>query len=401
MYGSIRKYMYSTKYVMKNDKIYEFGYNQYGNFLYAFSKWLRDQIVKNGINKIFFLSRDGYMMKRAFDLVCNYSLDTHYLYVSRNSLRVPLLCFVNSYEESLKYFNWHRFITLRLWLEYYGFSEEESVGIANEFDFPLDKSIKFSEVKSNEIFCQIYKKYELQIIKKSRYQFECIKRYLSNNSFVGEIAIVDIGWHGSIQFYLEEILSKFSRAVKIRGYYIGIDPDSRIVGSVNGFLFYEKSSIFRKRVLCSFGMLERLFQKQEGSTKSYKLHDGLVLPVLYEYEYENDDVIKEKIACIQEGCIEKIKMLNKLNDFSIQEKNYIEPLIVIGEKPTNDILNIFCDMYNVDGGRIYYLPQKRLYKYKFKELLRDICDSPWKTGFLKALFKIPFPYHLIYKLLKR
>lgn len=389
---------------MKNDKRYEFGYHKYGNFLYAFSKWLCAQIAISGINKIFFLSRDGYMMKRAFDLVNKYSIDTGYLYVSRKSLRVPLFCFVNSYEDSLKYFNWHRFVTLKLWLEYYGFSEEESVRISNEFDCPLSKSVKFSEIKSNSVFRQIYKKYKLQIIKKSRYQFECIKMYLSNSGFVGEIAIVDIGWHGSIQFYLEEILSKISSAVKIRGYYIGIDPDNRIVGQVKGFLFFEKSNPFRKRVLCSFGILERLFQKQEGSTKSYKMHDGLVLPVLDEYEYENDEVIKEKITCIQQGCIEKIKMLRTLNnvfDVFMQKKIYIEPLIVIVEKPTSDILDIFCDMYNVDGGRIYYLPQKSLYKYGFKELLRDICDSPWKTGFLKALFKIPFPYYLIYRLLKR
>ena len=54
-----------------------------------------------------------------------------------------------------------------------------------------------------------------------------------------------------------------------------------------------------------------------------------------------------------------------------------------------------------DGRKTWYTAQKPIYRYHPKELLRDLADSPWKTGFLRSVFRLPFPYYLIYRILKK
>ena len=51
------------------------------------------KIFKEHIDKVYFFSRDGYLMKQAFDLLYkeNTDIKTYYLEVSRRSLRVPIL----------------------------------------------------------------------------------------------------------------------------------------------------------------------------------------------------------------------------------------------------------------------------------------------------------------------
>ena len=44
-------------------------------------------MTKAGIKKVYFFSRDGLIMKKAFDLLFQ-DVDTYYLEVSRRSLRV-------------------------------------------------------------------------------------------------------------------------------------------------------------------------------------------------------------------------------------------------------------------------------------------------------------------------
>lgn len=77
---------------MQTDKYYKFGYNTFGPLLWGYSHWLIDNLKKEGINKVYFFSRDGYIMLKAFNLIRgNEDFQKYYLEVSRRSLRVPIL----------------------------------------------------------------------------------------------------------------------------------------------------------------------------------------------------------------------------------------------------------------------------------------------------------------------
>lgn len=59
---------------------YKFGKEYFGPFLLGFTKWLDKNIRNTKVNKIFFFSRDGYMMKKAFDEISELSNQSTYVY---------------------------------------------------------------------------------------------------------------------------------------------------------------------------------------------------------------------------------------------------------------------------------------------------------------------------------
>ena len=66
---------------------YEFGNRYLGPFLTAFACWLEDNVQADKISRLFFLSRDGYMMKKAYEGIFPYSnVECRYVYFSRKSL---------------------------------------------------------------------------------------------------------------------------------------------------------------------------------------------------------------------------------------------------------------------------------------------------------------------------
>ena len=73
-----------------------------GPLLAGFSKWLSVQLKQRNIFKVFFLSRDGYSMKKAFDLINPSGFETAYIYASRRSWTVPAIWMEPEYEDILK-----------------------------------------------------------------------------------------------------------------------------------------------------------------------------------------------------------------------------------------------------------------------------------------------------------
>ena len=61
----------------------------------------------------------------------------------------------------------------------------------------------------------------------------------------GKYAIVDIGWHGSMQFYLEEFFRVRNLNIYLDGYYVGINPVSDLVGNTFGYLYVYNDLYFR------------------------------------------------------------------------------------------------------------------------------------------------------------
>lgn len=98
------------------------------------------------------------------------------------------------------------------------------------------------------------------------------------------------------------------------------------------------------------------------------------------------------------------KFYKKIKNNNIDISNNIElamPLIKFGKYPSLKDVELFSFFYNTDGIKEYYVSQKGLLEYKPKELLRALSNSVWKTGFMKSVFKIPFPYFYIYSWIRR
>lgn len=59
------------------------GYNYAGPSIYAYMKWLEGKVIKKNIKDILFVARDGYTLKKVFDIFKNDDIQTHYIYAPR------------------------------------------------------------------------------------------------------------------------------------------------------------------------------------------------------------------------------------------------------------------------------------------------------------------------------
>ena len=135
---------------------YRFGVEVFGPFLYSYTYWLYSSIKKTKQLKVFFLSRDGYMMKKAFDILNTDNIPCEYVYFSRKSIRQSLLNKCNTYSESLQYLTWERYLTFGKILEYYGFSENERFEISKKYKISLKADFAYSGLEDNKVLASIY-----------------------------------------------------------------------------------------------------------------------------------------------------------------------------------------------------------------------------------------------------
>lgn len=387
---------------MIKNSYYNFGFSKFGPFLYGFSNWLIKNVITNtDYSKTFLFARDGYMMKKAIDeQVEKGKYNYEYVYFSRKSIRQALLYNTSSFSDSLKYISRERYITYGKLLEYYGFDYKTSLEICEKEKINIDEQILLKSILTNRQAFYLYKKLKKIININSKKQATLLLKYLNQIDFAGSVAIVDIGWHGSMQYYLEQFAREHEISVKIIGYYLGTETKPEVTGKTFGYVYANDNLKLKKDLLCCFGLLERLFQSRVGSTFGYRLEGKKVCPILGEYEYKNDKKLISHINDMQEGAIACIRYLTQ-DKRKRSKLDFILPLIKVGKTPTLAQTELFKDFYLMDGSKEYFVSQKSLFRYSPKEFMHSLSNSPWKTGFMKSVFKVPFPYYKIYDLLKK
>lgn len=71
-----------------DDDIEKIGYEVLGAALYYYTKWLHKQIIRNNIKKLYFLSRDGYLLMKAYELLYQHEdVERYYLSISSKSVK--------------------------------------------------------------------------------------------------------------------------------------------------------------------------------------------------------------------------------------------------------------------------------------------------------------------------
>ncbi|WP_394925844.1 HAD family hydrolase [uncultured Robinsoniella sp.] len=111
---------------MNLDNYQKFGFECFGPLLWGYVKWLYRCITEKGIKKVYFFSRDGLIMKTAFDICFSKTdIKTYYLEVSRRSLRVPVLWMDCSFNTVLNMLSPSKLITLETIFDGVGLSIDD------------------------------------------------------------------------------------------------------------------------------------------------------------------------------------------------------------------------------------------------------------------------------------
>jgi|GEM_PF-1629409 len=208
---------------------YKYGYMAIGPMILGFTQWLYRRSKQSGTEHLYFLARDGWILKKAFDTLYGEKEDapkTHYLYASRRAVTLPSIKtkedIIELASQNFNARSISSFLKSRFDIEW----NEIDISIPNKFKYKADSIVTpYFEIKKLHEFLQEIS--DLIILKAERERTTLLE-YLESEDFVNNIdkghsAVVDIGYSGSMQYYLGKILC----TEKIGGFYFLTHNHSR------------------------------------------------------------------------------------------------------------------------------------------------------------------------------
>ncbi len=349
----------------------------------GFVGWTLRSALAAGINRLYFLARDGWIMYNAAKHIaeCNgLNIELRYLYCSRMSLRSAALADLG--EEAYRYLLEGGFaLTPRTILGRLRLSDDERAAVYSDIEFVGDENIELGKSAAAE-FCSKLRGsacYNCYIKSVSEANKENTLGYLEQEGLLdGEkYALVDSGWTGSMQRMFRVLTGKPQF-----GYYFGLyaqpNPED---GEFNAYLFDKNTS---PKLVAKFNnnLFETLCSAPHGMTISYGKQDDGYIPVFKEKDNLNKD---SRLLEIQERVLYEFAcsyiLPEEIPDMK-QRQEFAFPLLArLMYKPTVEIAAEYgalqfsddpAELYafplaaRVDNSsRLYFLP--RLYEKFFRK----------------------------------
>lgn len=256
---------------------------------------LYHEAIKLKCKKLLFCSREGQKLKVMFDvfqekMYATSMIETSYFYVSRRATLLASLSDVQK-EKFDRIFRQYNELKLEDFLYSVNFSSDEIDCLATAIQFDKNRIITtpkrceyLNAILNNSIFIDKYNK-------KRREQKRCFIEYLHNlNGEDSDVFLVDIGWKGTIQDNIYEILDE---KVDVTGFYFGVfDCQSSERNKKIGLLFDQRKIRYDYSIYVhNYIDLEKIFAADHGAVLSYKAEDGQIIPEL-SCEKSNLDIYK-------------------------------------------------------------------------------------------------------------
>lgn len=365
--------------------------------LYTVSK-LYNKCIKQGTRKLYFLSREGKIVKDLFDQyqdnargkqLNDHPIATYYLLASRRSTAAASLSPITR-EQFTSLFKQYVNISIRQFSMSYGFDIEIINSICdllaidiNTVHGHLPSSNCFKRLKKNKYFIQYYEDFRVQ----QRKNFLAYLHTLNISSADKELVLFDVGWKGSMQDNISKILPKKN----LKGYYLGLLTPGALTAhnTKEGLLFDFRHKnqnywIYRENL----SLFETLLNADHGSVKKYSRDAKGELFVELDYEHQEKQLFTTKISIIHKQLYNNYTKILQLFDkyaLSIQAiENYIaelhkEKVFAINKKEIDWFIDIqhFENFGLFNYSQLYYNDIKLAKTQIIKNFLR-LLRSPRK-----------------------
>lgn len=390
--------------------IEDFGYRCLGPLLVGFCEWLAAELSNEGIDKVFYLARDGLVIQRTMAALGVRELAGTYLYASRRALQVPSIALLESFEAIVHSMFLPKSVSLRKLFRKMGLDEDAVARRLVEERIDPDCQRSSQGLVCDGEALRAYRILESDIKRNAAEELDLLVSYLKQNDFTGKVAIVDIGWFGNMQLALERVCSCTEIDAEIHGYYVGLAPEGRnqLSHNMKGYLFdasHGKSNFEREHFYNL--IFETLFSATHGTTRGYRREaSGNVVPALAEYS-GCEEAIGRRAERAREGALQFAGDWRRVVGTAgsgIDPELAQRAMSKVGVEPTLDESRCFGKWAMESDGELAYAanPQKTIhYLAHPAQLARDYALASWKVGFLKQLLKAPLPYGRVLIRLRR
>lgn len=274
---------------------YQVGAGYSAEILLPYVLWVLQESLKKGIVKLFFVARDGYILKKIADILIekyNYPITTTYLYGSRKAWRLPSI--------SSDRFDLQEFLLWNYPGQIYSYQRiAEILGLTMEelkifLPFIEDSKQELSKALVQEVL-KILQEQQTQladsICRKQKRKREAAVNYLFQEIGKEEqnFAFVDLIGSGYTQRCLAELMKAFYNK-PIRTFFYRLDSCKSCERNINYVFFPNRIKMGN--------VIEVLCSAPHGQTNGYDFVNGFWVPVLGKdegeklEEYGFDDYVK-------------------------------------------------------------------------------------------------------------
>ncbi|MFK3725682.1 rhamnan synthesis F family protein [Pseudomonas monteilii] len=266
---------------------YTIGYSVVGPMLTSMAQWLIDQAAKDGVQRLYFLSREGQIMKAVYDIWAqgvDNAPPSEYLVVSRRTCSVPLIKTMDDIV-AIARSDYHPNTAANFLLERFGLELSDDAWNQLRHDVKIGKDTTV-EVRDADVTAlqPLLLKVADAIYVEAEQERAALMTYLTAQGLLEahRSAVVDVGYGGTIQNYLCQLTG-----AKIDGYYLATDVRAKAVAQaldviVRGCMMenVERNTSAPKMYLRSFE-LEKLLSSNDAQVVKYASSDGFNVVAQY------------------------------------------------------------------------------------------------------------------------
>lgn len=370
------------------DYLYKIGFSVFGPLFYEFMVWIHHNI---GDNQLIFVAREGDFLRECYKKV--YKQEGNLLYISREA--VIHGCIANLMKElpmyeALKYIKGQRNETCQSFLRRLGVNETLFLPYMEREGMSLNSPVC-------KDFFQFLNKYKKEIILEMQIYEQQFTQYILQVLSEKNIALVDIGWNGSMQDLLTQFFEVKHMDYNLCGFYLGCLNSNK----KKGFLFNSKDKLYAD-ILSFSGLLETITMPEYGTVKGYSLENGVIKPIFRQSEYTPQAY--SKIKQIQQGILDKISsMCFWEGQPCFNHKEIQKELLHFGCLPTLKQLKHWSEFTFYENGNIYPLIDTPAIQDFFHpdKIYNKFLQCKWKAAWMRKTFKIPFPWYILLRVIRR
>lgn len=288
-------------------RLHEWGMKTVGPAVVLFVHELCNRLLQSPSRGVYFLAREGYMLKRLYETF-NRELyggglpHGRYLCISRSTAFLASLGEISEREIDLVLQD--NSVPLRDVLRRFGVTDDREIdqiarehGVAPSLYDKRTIRTLLTALAGDERFCSL-------VASASESMRQQLGPYLESQQLFAhdEVVLVDVGWHGTIQDYLERYLSRRNSSPRVHGYYLGVDYNRSCCYSNKTGLLYDFRMPTVNGVCLTFFRLAFEFSLRggHGTTVGYeRAANGSYRPVFRTTAHETEAY--RHIRVIQQG----------------------------------------------------------------------------------------------------
>jgi predicted HAD superfamily hydrolase len=208
---------------------YNFGYSLAGPILVSFAQWLLQKSHEDGVDRLYFLSREGKLIKQIYDCWSEGEKDipkSDYLVISRRAAGVAAILAPEDIFDIAKTVYYPNTIENFLYARYgLSLSDEHWGEIARAQGWDRTTVVSVQDRKIEHLVPLLHMLLA-DIFAKAESERLALLHYLTGKGLSSDDrqAVVDIGYGGSVQGYMNKLISQ-----KVHGYYIMTDERTKKV----------------------------------------------------------------------------------------------------------------------------------------------------------------------------